>query len=234
MPPPLASGSSPTGSAATRWEPSAGRRRAAITACYRRDRAADRSHARAGGARSRLVDRDRRSGSAPTSGTTGDRSAGHGYLDGVRARDGVPSWRWSVGAVVLEAELAMVHGRPRSVSCTGWCGRSARSGRGSMSRRCAPGATRTASAARRERTGGGAHGGRFRVRGRVPGARSELRPRRRRGSEASPSRGSRPAGLNAVEDLWFAGRFAAALAPGDATLGRGVGGRAGTPRPRRR
>ena len=36
---------------------------------------------------------------------------GSDFLDAFSVRDGVPRWRWSVGTVVVEAELAMVHGR---------------------------------------------------------------------------------------------------------------------------
>ena len=36
---------------------------------------------------------------------------GHALLDGFSISDGVPRWRWSVGSVVVEAELAMIHGR---------------------------------------------------------------------------------------------------------------------------
>ncbi len=37
---------------------------------------------------------------------------GHEYLAGFELIDGVPRWRWQVDDVVLEAEVAMVHGRP--------------------------------------------------------------------------------------------------------------------------
>ena len=38
--------------------------------------------------------------------------AGHRLLAGFALLDGVPRWRWQVGDVVIEAEVAMVHGRP--------------------------------------------------------------------------------------------------------------------------
>ena len=38
---------------------------------------------------------------------------GHELLAAFELDDGVPRWRWQVGDVVLERELAMVHGRPR-------------------------------------------------------------------------------------------------------------------------
>src|SRR5690348_13388753 len=38
--------------------------------------------------------------------------AGHLHLQSFALRDGVPAWQWAVGDVVLEAEVAMTHGRP--------------------------------------------------------------------------------------------------------------------------
>ncbi|HWG98238.1 MAG TPA: amylo-alpha-1,6-glucosidase [Pilimelia sp.] len=38
--------------------------------------------------------------------------AGHALLEGFALEDGLPRWRWRVGGVVLERELAMVAGRP--------------------------------------------------------------------------------------------------------------------------
>ncbi|MGM0818888.1 MAG: glycogen debranching enzyme N-terminal domain-containing protein, partial [Actinomycetota bacterium] len=37
---------------------------------------------------------------------------GHEHLATFTLDDGVPRWRWQVGDVVVERELAMVHGRP--------------------------------------------------------------------------------------------------------------------------
>src|SRR5260221_1843758 len=37
---------------------------------------------------------------------------GHVHLESFELRDGIPKWRWAVGDVVLEAELAMMYGRP--------------------------------------------------------------------------------------------------------------------------
>ena len=42
----------------------------------------------------------------------GDLAAGTSPLDELRVVEGVPRWRWQVGDVVLEAEVAMSHGRP--------------------------------------------------------------------------------------------------------------------------
>ena len=69
--------------------------------------------------------------------------AGHRLLERFDLVDGVPRWRWRIGDVVLERELAMAHGRPARR-------RGAPAGRpaaryGSTWRRCAPGGTRTAS-----------------------------------------------------------------------------------------
>ncbi|HEY8473805.1 MAG TPA: amylo-alpha-1,6-glucosidase [Natronosporangium sp.] len=38
--------------------------------------------------------------------------AGHAFLESFDLADGLPRWRWRIGDVVLERELAMVHGRP--------------------------------------------------------------------------------------------------------------------------
>src|SRR4051812_3823987 len=37
---------------------------------------------------------------------------GHELLAGFELTDGLPRWRWRIGDVVIERELAMVHGRP--------------------------------------------------------------------------------------------------------------------------
>src|SRR5207248_5710889 len=37
---------------------------------------------------------------------------GHVHLQSFDLRDGLPRWRWAVGDVVLDAELATMHGRP--------------------------------------------------------------------------------------------------------------------------
>src|SRR5439155_18490883 len=37
---------------------------------------------------------------------------GHELLQSFELRDGVPVWRWQIGDVVIEREVAMVHGRP--------------------------------------------------------------------------------------------------------------------------
>lgn len=57
-----------------------------------------------GGARVRLGSHEWRSGAVDP--------AGHAYLERFDLVDGLPRWRWRVGAVVLERELAMAPGRP--------------------------------------------------------------------------------------------------------------------------
>ena len=75
--------------------------------------------------------------------------AGYVHLASFELEDGVPRWRWTLGDVVLEREVAMAHGRPpRRRSCTAL--RARRRARCGWSwRRCAPGATSTASASAR-------------------------------------------------------------------------------------
>ena len=140
--------------------------------------------------------------------------AGHQLLDRFDLDDGVPRWRWSVGSVVLEAELAMVHGRSavgvewRLVSagphdrvglevealCTWRDVHGERSGDGAPSVEAA--------------TDGFVFEGAYRVRG--PGfvpAGEWYRGVHHREEQAR--------GLRADEDLWFAGRFVTSLAPGE-------------------
>jgi predicted glycogen debranching enzyme len=38
--------------------------------------------------------------------------AGHRELESFTLDDGIPRWRWVIGDIVLEREIAMVHGRP--------------------------------------------------------------------------------------------------------------------------
>ena len=130
--------------------------------------------------------------------------------------DGVPRWRWQVGEVVLEREVAAMHGRP-AVAVVTSPGTRAAVRSVSSSPRSRPGATRTAS-----------------------GSPTALQPSRRwrtasssKAPTASPVRASRPAGewyrgvryreeaargLNDREDLWLAGTFAAELEPGETLM----------------
>ena len=43
------------------------------------------------------------------------------HLESFALRDGVPCWRWSLGGVVLERQVAMAHRRPVvAVRALGW------------------------------------------------------------------------------------------------------------------
>ena len=44
---------------------------------------------------------------------------GYELLERFDLTDGLPRWRWRIGDVVIERELAMAHGRPPSRWCTG-------------------------------------------------------------------------------------------------------------------
>jgi predicted glycogen debranching enzyme len=154
--------------------------------------------------------------------------AGYEHLASFELRDGVPSWRWAIGDVIIECEVAMEHGRsavgvvhrlvraPAPVTlvlealCT-W--RDVHGERGAAGD---PDVQRT--------DDGFVFENRYRVRG--PG----FDP-----ADAAWWRGDRhreeaARGLSATEDLWFAGRFRAELSPGDVlaveawTLGPSSGG----------
>jgi len=139
--------------------------------------------------------------------------AGHVHLAGFDLTDGLPRWRWSVGDVVVEAELALVRGRPavgvvhRVVRAPGrvrleleplctW-----RDVHGERSAGGEPAVEPTA--------GGFTFEGAYRVTGPgyEPGGAWYRGVRHRTEAER---------GLNDTEDLWFAGRFAADLGPGEA------------------
>jgi predicted glycogen debranching enzyme len=138
--------------------------------------------------------------------------AGHVHLESFHLRDGLPRWRWSIGDVALDAELAMLHGR----SAVGIAYRLVR----------APGPLRLVVEALC--TWRDVHGERFAgddplVTPTVDGFVFE-NAYRVRGPGYEPAggwyRGSRQRaeaerGLNAVEDLWFAGRFVADLEVGE-------------------
>jgi predicted glycogen debranching enzyme len=140
---------------------------------------------------------------------------GHLHLESFELRDGIPKWRWAIGDVVLEAELAMAYGRPAvgvmyrlvrapdrvrldvETLCT-W-----RDAHGERSARGEPEVERT--------DDGFVFENAYRVRGPQfdPAGASWFRGLRHR-EEAER-------GLSAVEDVWFAGRFAAELSAGDST-----------------
>ncbi|MGH8971976.1 MAG: glycogen debranching enzyme N-terminal domain-containing protein, partial [Acidimicrobiia bacterium] len=155
--------------------------------------------------------------------------SGFVHLESFRLRDGVPTWRFSVGDVVLERDVAMVHGRPavgvvhRLVRAAGpvrlelealctW-----RDVHGERSAWGEPAVEPT--------TDGFTFEGAYRVRG--PGfepAGAWYHGVRHREEAAR--------GLNDTEDLVFAGRFVADLAAGDAVgVEAGAGDLAAEPPP---
>lgn len=140
---------------------------------------------------------------------------GHEHLETFDLEDGVPRWRWSLGDVVVEREVAMVHGRPalgvvhRVVRAPGpvrlelralctW-----RDVHGERSANGAPAVERV--------PGGFAFENAYRVRGPgfEPGGEWYRDVRHR--EEAAR-------GLTDREDLWFAGTFSADLPPGEELL----------------
>ena len=138
---------------------------------------------------------------------------GHQLLASFELVDGLPRWRWEIGDVILERELAAVHGRP-AVSVVHRLVRAPAPVRLELSALC------TWRDANGERFGNGAPAvepaadgfvfeGAYRVGG--PGfepAGEWYRGVRYREEAAR--------GLNDREDLWHAGTFAAVLSQGDA------------------
>jgi predicted glycogen debranching enzyme len=135
-------------------------------------------------------------------------------LAGFELDRGVPRWRWDLGDIVIERELAMVHGRPavgvvhrlvRAPSSVGLELEALGTWRDVHGERFA-GADPNVEAT----DDGFVFEGAYRVHG--PGfepAGTWYRGVRHREEAAR--------GLNPVEDLWFAGRFRASLDPGGAT-----------------
>jgi predicted glycogen debranching enzyme len=153
---------------------------------------------------------------------------GHVHLSSFALIDGVPRWRWTVGDVVVERELAMARGRPgvgvvhRVVRAQGpvrleldalctW-----RDVHGERFGNELPVVERVADGFVFERA--------FRVRGPAPGAAGEWY----RGVRCSEEEAR---GLNPVEDLFHAGRFAADLGAGDAVGVEAWAGDPATPLP---
>ncbi|MGH8909678.1 MAG: amylo-alpha-1,6-glucosidase [Egibacteraceae bacterium] len=147
--------------------------------------------------------------------------AGYTHLESFALIEGVPRWRWALGDVVVEAEVAMVHGRPA-------VGVAHRLVRAPATVRLEVEALCTWRDAHGERfgdadprvdpvEGGFVFEGAYRVRG--PGfdpAGVWYRGVRHR-VEAER-------GLNDREDLWFAGRFRADLDPGQTLAVEAWGG----------
>ncbi|WP_433058386.1 amylo-alpha-1,6-glucosidase [Dactylosporangium sp. CS-033363] len=140
--------------------------------------------------------------------------AGHALLERFELVDGLPRWRWRVGPIVIERELAMVHGRGhlgivhRVISAPGPVDLHLK-------------ALVTWRDAHGERTAGGpaphvdAHGAGAVVEGafRLAGPDFQKIGQWYRGAWA---RLESDRGLTAQEDLWCAGRFTARLEPGAA------------------
>ena len=140
---------------------------------------------------------------------------GFAQLDSFELRDSVPRWRWAIDDVIVEAELAMMYGRP----AVGVNYRVVR----------APGPVRLdveALCTWRDAHGERVAGGDPAVERTNDGFRFED-AYRVRGPGFDPTgatwyrgifhREEKARGLNAVEDLWFAGRFRAELLPGATT-----------------
>jgi predicted glycogen debranching enzyme len=140
--------------------------------------------------------------------------AGHRLLERFDLTDGLPRWRWRIGEVVLERELAMVYGQPslavvhRLVAAPGpvtltlealctW--RDAhgerRAGNGPLNTTAAVDGVVVEDAYRLAGPGWQAAGEWYRD---------------------AYAREEAARGLNPVEDLWFTGRFSARLQPGQA------------------
>ncbi len=136
---------------------------------------------------------------------------GHTLLESFALTDGLPRWRWRVGDVVLERTLAMQHGAPSvAVVHTLLAGGPVRlevealtTWRDVHSERHAYGALLS-----HQVSNGAVIENAFRLRGPgwEPGGEWYL---------GVHARAEAARGLAAVEDLWYAGRFSAELAPGD-------------------
>ncbi|MFL5927423.1 MAG: amylo-alpha-1,6-glucosidase [Gaiellaceae bacterium] len=137
---------------------------------------------------------------------------GNELLVAFELEDGVPRWRWQIGDVVFERELAMAHGRP-AVGVVHRLVSSSRPVRLELTPLC------TWRSVHGERFAGGdpavesvdggfVFEGAFRVSGGTwQGGGAWYRGLRAREEAAR--------GLNDVEDVWAAGSFAADLEPGD-------------------
>ena len=139
--------------------------------------------------------------------------AGHTLLSGFSLLDGTPTWRWQVGEIVVEAAVAMTRGRPAvGVTYRLVAGGPARLELGALctwrdvhGERFAGGDPRVEGT-----TDGFVFEGHYRVRG--PGF--EPGGAWYRGAMC---REEAARGLNAVEDLWYAGRFVVDLPSGGTT-----------------
>src|SRR4051794_28594610 len=137
---------------------------------------------------------------------------GHAPLQTFEGRDGLPRWQWAVGGIVLEAELATMHGRP-AVGVTYRLVRAPGPVRLDVEALCtwrdAHGERLAAGDPEVTRTEDGfVFEDAYRVRGPGfdPAGASWYRGLRHHEEAAR--------GLSATEDVWCAGRFRAELAPG--------------------
>ncbi|MFB9450185.1 amylo-alpha-1,6-glucosidase [Dactylosporangium vinaceum] len=140
--------------------------------------------------------------------------AGHTLLERFDMVDGLPRWRWRIGPVVIERELAMVHGRAhvgvvhRVLSAPGPVTLSLKA---LVTWRDAHGERTAAGPAPRVEAHdeGAVVEGSFRLQG--PGFEQISQWYRGAYARAEAERG-----LPAAEDLWCAGRFTERLEPGEA------------------
>jgi predicted glycogen debranching enzyme len=139
---------------------------------------------------------------------------GYLHLAAFTLRDGVPGWRWSVGDIVVEAEVAMAHGRP-AVGVQHRIVRAPGTVRLELEALCTwrdvHGERFAGGDPEVERTDDGfvfEHAYRVRGPGFDPSGASWWRGDRHREEAAR--------GLNDREDVWMAGRFGADLGAGDA------------------
>ncbi|MEY2420974.1 MAG: hypothetical protein QOI95_1041 [Acidimicrobiaceae bacterium] len=140
---------------------------------------------------------------------------GYTHLESFELRDGIPKWRWAVADVVLEAELAMTHGRP-AVGVMYRVVRAPDRVRLDVEALC------TWRDAHGERTAWGEPAVERTDDGFVFEDAYRVRGPQFDSAGASWFRGMRhreeaERGLSAVEDVWFAGRFSAELVAGGST-----------------
>lgn len=154
---------------------------------------------------------------------------GHAHLQTFELRDGLPRWRWAVGDLVLERELAMIHGRP-AVGVVYRLVRAPSPVRLDIEAVCtwrdAHGERSASGQPQVEQTSDGfVFEEKYRVRGPNfdPAGASWFKGLHHREEAAR--------GLNATEDVWFAGRFTAELDVGDATSVEAWGGDPYAPTP---
>ena len=140
--------------------------------------------------------------------------AGHVLLDGFCLEDGVPRWRWSVGPIVIEAELAMMHGRNAvgvryRIIATGACNTVRLEIEALCTERDVHGERTAWGEPNVDRTVDGfIFEGTYRVRGPGFEPTGEWYRGLRHREEAAR-------GLAATEDVWLAGRFGSDLQVGD-------------------